>query len=109
MRYFNLRIALAAAVLPLLLLPVPLHAQAINDQSVTAVLWVQRSAEYRALCYQAFNLAELRIMEYLAHPDKEKPAAVIFDIDETLLDNSPEEAQNIVDGKLDNLQVGSIP
>ncbi|MCX6225443.1 MAG: hypothetical protein NTV01_11960 [Bacteroidia bacterium] len=73
-------------LLQLLLSPQPSTAQTIPNQSVTALLWFQRSAEYRALCYQAYNLAELRVKEYLAHPDKEKKAAVIFDIDETLLD-----------------------
>ncbi len=74
-------------------------AQTVPDQNVTAVLWFQRSAEYRALCYQAFNLAELRIKEYLPNFDRDKHPVVIFDIDETLLDNSPQEAQNILDGK----------
>ena len=74
-------------------------AQANPDQNVTAVLWFQRSAEYRALCYQAFNLAELRIKEYLPKFDREKHPVVIFDIDETLLDNSPQEALNIAEGK----------
>lgn len=83
----------------LFLCPQPSITQTIPDQSVTAVLWFQRSTEYRALCYQAYNLAELRVKEYLAKPDKDKPAAVIFDIDETLLDNSPSEALNIIDGK----------
>jgi 5'-nucleotidase (lipoprotein e(P4) family) len=88
-----------AASLILLVSPNPSSAQTIPDQSVMAVLWFQRSAEYRALCYQAYNLAELRVKEYLAHPEKEKEAAVIFDIDETLLDNSPQEALNIIDNK----------
>lgn len=81
---------------------VPSGAQTIPDQSITAVLWFQRSAEYRALCYQAYNLAGLRVKEYLASPDQDKQAAVIFDIDETLLDNSPSEALNIRDGKTFN-------
>jgi 5'-nucleotidase (lipoprotein e(P4) family) len=73
-------------------------AQALPDQSVMGVLWFQRSAEYRALCYQAYNLAEMRVKEYLADPVTGKTAVVIFDIDETLLDNSPQEALNILDG-----------
>jgi 5'-nucleotidase (lipoprotein e(P4) family) len=90
----------------LLLLATPQQsmAQAIPDQSVMAVLWFQRSAEYRALCYQAYNLAELRVKEYLAHPDPENQAAVIFDIDETLLDNSPSEALNIKENKTFNAE-----
>ncbi|TSA35959.1 MAG: 5'-nucleotidase, lipoprotein e(P4) family [Porphyromonadaceae bacterium] len=95
MRYF-----ISFHVLLLMLLSTqPSIGQTIPDQSVTAVLWFQRSAEYRALCYQAYNLAELRAKEYLVNPDMEKQAAVIFDIDETLLDNSPSEALNIIDDK----------
>jgi len=86
-------------LLLLIFSPQPSIAQSIPEQSVTAVLWFQRAAEYRALCYQAYNLAEIRAKEYLAKPDKEKTPAVIFDIDETLLDNSPEEALNIIEGK----------
>jgi 5'-nucleotidase (lipoprotein e(P4) family) len=74
-------------------------AQTAEDYNITSVLWVQRSAEYRALCYQAYNLAELRVREYLANPDQTKPAAVIFDIDETLLDNSPSKARDIIEGQ----------
>jgi 5'-nucleotidase (lipoprotein e(P4) family) len=99
MRYNKLITAPLAIFLLLLIAPAPVQAQSVQDQSVTAVLWFQRSAEYRALCYQAYNLAELRVKEYLAHADKEKEAAVIFDIDETLLNNSPSEAINIIEGK----------
>jgi 5'-nucleotidase (lipoprotein e(P4) family) len=59
------------------------------------VLWVQQSAEYKALCYQAFNLAQWRI-ECLKKKGKDKrPRAIITDIDETVLDNSYSEALNI--------------
>jgi 5'-nucleotidase (lipoprotein e(P4) family) len=98
MKYLGLRTVMTVSVIVLLAIPAGLHSQAVSDQSVTAVLWFQRSAEYRALCYQAYNLAELRVRDYLKNPDKEKHAAVIFDIDETLLDNSPEEALNIKEG-----------
>jgi len=70
-----------------------------TDQSVMATLWYQKSGELRALCYQAYNLAEMRVNEYLSHPDSGAQPAVIFDIDETLLDNSPSEALNIIEGK----------
>lgn len=56
----------------------------------SAVLWQQTAAEYTALCFQAFNIAQLRIQnmpeDALA---SSKPPAVIFDLDETVLDNSP--------------------
>lgn len=47
----------------------------------------QRSAEYRALCLQGYNIARMRIDNYTAQSSK--PKAIITDIDETILDNSP--------------------
>jgi 5'-nucleotidase (lipoprotein e(P4) family) len=99
MKKFRIKKTLVLAILQLMSLPLCINAQVVPEQSVTAVLWFQRSAEYRALCYQAYNLAELRVKEYLAKPIENTQAAVIFDIDETLLDNSPEEASNVKDGK----------
>jgi 5'-nucleotidase (lipoprotein e(P4) family) len=62
-----------------------------NGGKVWASLWQQRSAEYRALCFQAYNIARLRLDEALKQPG-DKPLAVITDIDETVLDNSPYDA-----------------
>ena len=59
----------------------------LNGKVYSAV-WQQNSGEFRALCYQAYNIAQLRIDEYLKSPSK-KPLAIITDIDETFLDNSP--------------------
>ena len=50
-------------------------------------IFQQRAAEYRALCLQGYNVAKMRIESYLAQT--EKPKAIITDIDETILDNSP--------------------
>lgn len=58
------------------------------------VLWHQHAAEYRALCYQAFNLAEMRLVAIKVKKHK-RPLAIITDIDETALDNSYSEAQGI--------------
>ena len=55
---------------------------------VFSALWQQNSGEFRALCYQAYNLAQLRIDENVRTNSK-KPLAIITDIDETFLDNSP--------------------
>lgn len=51
-------------------------------------LYQQRSAEYKALCFQAYNMARLRLSEQLKVKSK-KPLAIVTDIDETVLDNSP--------------------
>ncbi|MBL7994220.1 5'-nucleotidase, lipoprotein e(P4) family [bacterium] len=66
-----------------------------NAIAVNAMLWHQTSGEYRALCYQAYALAKLRLDEALMNKFEKKPA-VIVDIDETVLDNSPYNANLIV-------------
>ncbi|WP_214072520.1 5'-nucleotidase, lipoprotein e(P4) family [Mucilaginibacter sp. dw_454] len=62
-----------------------------NAGKVWSLLYQQRAAEYKALCFQAYNIAKLRLDEALRHKGK-KPLAVVTDIDETLLDNSPLDA-----------------
>lgn len=61
------------------------------------VLWQQTSAEYRALCYQAFNLATMRLDQIPAKTYKEKKLAIITDLDETIIDNSRNDAQLVID------------
>ncbi|MDN3694470.1 5'-nucleotidase, lipoprotein e(P4) family [Chryseobacterium tructae] len=58
-----------------------------RDGKIYAAFYQQRSAEYEALCLQAYNIAKLRLDEALAQKS-EKPLAIISDIDETFLDNS---------------------
>lgn len=62
-----------------------------------ATLFQQQAAEYRALCYQAFNLAEMQLLDAIKQQST-KPKAIITDIDETILDNSPYQAAAIVGG-----------
>ena len=64
----------------------------LNEQLVLATLWMQASGEFKALSYQAFNLAKLRLDMYLAGHPGGKKVAVIVDADETVLDNSAYEA-----------------
>lgn len=53
------------------------------------------AAEYRALTYQAYNIAKERLVEIRKqYPDKEN-LAVVVDLDETILNNSPFEAEMI--------------
>ena len=63
-----------------------------NEYKIQAQVWTQNAAEYRALCYQAFNTARMNLN--LALKEADKPLAIITDVDETVLDNSP------YDGKL---------
>ncbi len=66
--------------------------QDLNEQSVLAINWVQTSAEYRALCYQSYNLARMNLDSFLASYSGSKPVAVITDMDETITDNSAYQA-----------------
>ena len=61
--------------------------QRLADQSVLALNWFQQSGEYQALSHQAFNSAKLAFDLAKATPGKKK--AVVVDLDETMLDNSP--------------------
>jgi 5'-nucleotidase (lipoprotein e(P4) family) len=60
----------------------------LNEQLVMATLWVQTSAEFRALCYQAFNLAKMNLDAFLSEYAGSKKVAISVDVDETLIDNS---------------------
>ncbi|MEA5487475.1 MULTISPECIES: 5'-nucleotidase, lipoprotein e(P4) family [Pseudanabaena] len=65
----------------------------LNNQSILAVNWMQQSGEYQALAYQAFNIAKVAFNTALVNGISEP--AVIVDLDETILDNSPYQASLI--------------
>ena len=65
---------------------------------VFSALWQQNAGEFRALCYQAYNFAQIRVDENLKNPSS-KPLAIITDIDETFLDNSPYDVEESKKGK----------
>lgn len=87
----------------------PLSAETLNPSLPLAEMWVQTSAEYRALCYQAYGAATIQfdnwapILEkredgkaYL--PGGTKPVAIILDLDETVVDNSGFQAFSVKTG-----------
>lgn len=91
----------------------PLQKDPISTNPTTqATLWVQNSAEYKALTTQAYVTA-LRNLQmpledsyWTASTEQTKtneisslPPAIILDIDETVLDNSPFQARLIKQGK----------
>lgn len=59
-------------------------------------LFTQASAEYRALCVQAYRLAANRVERN--SDGATAPLAVVLDLDETVLDNSPYTAWQVVTG-----------
>jgi len=64
----------------------------LNEQLVMATAWYQAAAEMRALSYQAFNMAKVIFNNDLKINTSREKRAVIVDVDETVLDNSPYEA-----------------
>lgn len=79
-----------------------------DDPRLNATLYMQQAEELRRLSRQAFALAIIRLPAALRQPGSAaleqtdggtgKPPAVIFDVDETVLDNSPHQARAILGG-----------
>jgi 5'-nucleotidase (lipoprotein e(P4) family) len=67
-----------------------------NEHMLYAVLYHQKAAEARAIYYQTFNLAKMMFEKDLSDKSMKQKRAVIVDIDETVLDNSPYQAQCIL-------------
>jgi len=82
----------------------PAQAQSPPQSDLlNATLWMQNSAEYRANSITVFALARLRLDQALADPNwtaapaeqvgsyQTLPPAIVVDLDETIMDNSPYE------------------
>lgn len=72
----------------------------LSKQLGNAVLWYQRAAEMQLAYEQAYAYARILLDRKLQQGSGEKPPAVVLDIDETVLDNSPYEAMLIKQGKV---------
>ncbi|WP_269525797.1 5'-nucleotidase, lipoprotein e(P4) family [Coraliomargarita parva] len=70
------------------------HTGCQTSPNLNAVTWMQDAGEYRALCLQAFNLATAAYDQ--AAKANEGPLAVMVDLDETMLDNSPYAAWQVL-------------
>ena len=79
------------------------QTNAVLQYQVGGTLYMQKAAEYRSLAYQAFNIARLRFdatlekknVKKLPKAERKMPRAIVVDIDETILDNSPAQAYRI--------------
>jgi len=71
------------------------NAKIADHPILMATLYNYFAAEYQALCYQAYNVAKERtILLHKTFP-KKKNMAIVLDIDETVLNNSPYQAKMI--------------
>ena len=81
-----------------------------SHHSLDSTLWMQSSAEFVAAAEQAFNVARMNLDEALKDKNwtaaleqregyQDLAPAVIFDVDETVLDNSPYGAYLVASGQ----------
>ena len=73
----------------------------LQEQNTMSVLWFQKAGEAKALYYQGYNIGKMRLDEFLNNKISSKglKPAVVLDIDETILDNSPYQAWNVMKNK----------
>jgi 5'-nucleotidase (lipoprotein e(P4) family) len=72
----------------------PVYKPADNGL-LMATLYNYYAAEYQALCHQAYNIATERAIQLHRKFPKKKNMAIVLDIDETVLNNSPYQALTI--------------
>lgn len=68
-----------------------------SEQNLMATNWFQTSGEARALYIQGYNIATIKLKEYLKKKSA-KPYSIVLDLDETVLDNSSYSAENLKKG-----------
>ncbi len=68
------------------------------EHIVMSVVWYQQSAEMKACYYQTFNFGKRLLDENMEKATSDLPKAVVVDVDETMLDNSPFETERINTG-----------
>ncbi len=74
-------------------------------EDLNAVVWQQTAGEYKALCYQAFNSGKYHLEILKDNKEFTGIPTIVMDLDETVLDNSPYNAQLIIKDK--NYTTGS--
>ncbi|MBM6821797.1 5'-nucleotidase, lipoprotein e(P4) family [Fusobacterium mortiferum] len=74
------------------------YDELVARENMMATNWYQTSGEARALYLQGYNVATQKLKEYLKTPHT-KPYSIVLDLDETVLDNSPYQAENIILGR----------
>ncbi len=69
-----------------------------SEHLVAATLWFQKSAEMHAMYYQCYSYAKTALDNQLKKQKTKSKNAVVLDIDETVLDNSPYQGMLIQKG-----------
>lgn len=71
-----------------------------SDQLMMSVLWYEYSAEMQACYYQTYNFAKILLDKNQSEYKGNKKTAVIVDVDETVLNNTPFEEKILETGIL---------
>ncbi|MCE5154259.1 5'-nucleotidase, lipoprotein e(P4) family [Staphylococcus hyicus] len=74
------------------------YVKQLGEQNVMSVAWYQNSAEAKALYAQGYNSAKETLSKKIKHHKGGKKLAIVLDIDETVLDNSPYQAASALNG-----------
>jgi 5'-nucleotidase (lipoprotein e(P4) family) len=103
-----MRLGAVATILAFLWSASALAEEPASNDMLNAELWMRTAVEYRANYLTVYALARTRLDEALADKSwtaydqtgdyHDLPPAVILDLDETALDNSPYEANLVVNG-----------
>jgi 5'-nucleotidase (lipoprotein e(P4) family) len=72
----------------------------LYNENIMSSAWINTAAEYRALCYQAYNAVKMQVDNAVKDRKRnDKPLAIILDVDETILLNTPYYSGMIGTGK----------
>lgn len=75
------------------------YVKQLGEQNITSVAWYQNSAEAKALYAQGYNSAKEALSKKIKQHKGGKKLAIVLDIDETVLDNSPYQAASALKGQ----------
>ena len=76
-------------------------AASLSEQNTMSVLWFQKSGEAKGLYYQGYNIGRMRLDQIMGKKRGRNNLnpAIVLDIDETILDNSPHQAWYVLAGR----------
>jgi len=78
--------------------------QSKNQKLPNDIRWVVNSDEYKLLCNQIYNEAILTLDDIVKQNSNLESAAIIIDLDETVLDNSKYQVENFFKGESFNMK-----
>jgi 5'-nucleotidase (lipoprotein e(P4) family) len=84
-----LKVAQVLIVLSAIIVLITRNQTNVYSYRTASNVWMARSAEFRALCHQAFNAAKVQVDKVVSKRHHKIPLAIICDIDSTILDATP--------------------